>query len=141
MEREVTKKYSNGDVTVVWKNSLCIHSAMCIKGLPGVFNLEAHPWINMNGASTDEIIAQVNKCPSGALSYYRNDEMVEPTVEAETIVEAAANGPLLVYGNVRIKDAAGNQVVKHKVTAFCRCGHSQNKPFCDGAHKAAGFVG
>jgi len=70
--KEVTKEYTNGEVTVVWKNSLCIHSAKCVRGLPGVFNTQQSPWINMNGATTDEIVEQVNKCPSGALSFFMN---------------------------------------------------------------------
>ena len=68
------KKYSNGDVTIVWQPNLCTHSANCVKGLPDVFNSKAKPWINADGAGTNEIKTQVDKCPSGALSYYMNDE-------------------------------------------------------------------
>ncbi len=64
------KEYNNGEVTVVWKPDLCQHSGICVRGLPGVFDPKARPWINMSGASSEEIIAQVQKCPSGALSYY-----------------------------------------------------------------------
>ena len=64
-----THKYSNGEVTVVWKPSVCIHSTICWKNLNEVFNPAARPWININGASTEGIIEQVRKCPSGALSY------------------------------------------------------------------------
>ncbi len=59
----------------------------------------------------------------------------------ETIVEATPNGPLMVYGNIRVNDSEGNETVKHKVTAFCRCGQSQNKPYCDGTHKKVDFKG
>jgi uncharacterized Fe-S cluster protein YjdI len=69
---DITKKYDNGEITVVWQPHLCIHSANCVKGLPGVFNLAQKPWINVQAADTEAIISQVNKCPSGALSYYRN---------------------------------------------------------------------
>ncbi|MDZ7650706.1 MAG: CDGSH iron-sulfur domain-containing protein [Cytophagales bacterium] len=62
-------------------------------------------------------------------------------VEAETIVETMPNGPLMVYGNVTVKDASGNLTKKNNVTAFCRCGASSNKPFCDGSHKRIGFEG
>lgn len=61
-------KYSNDDITVLWKPDVCKHSGRCVTQLPGVFNLQKHPWINMQGASSEEIIAQVNKCPTGALS-------------------------------------------------------------------------
>jgi uncharacterized Fe-S cluster protein YjdI len=67
-----TKKYDNGEITVIWQPGLCAHSANCVKGLPGVFNLAQKPWINVHAASTEAIITQVNKCPSGALSFTRN---------------------------------------------------------------------
>jgi uncharacterized Fe-S cluster protein YjdI len=70
--RSVKKEYSNGEVTIVWQNSLCIHSANCVKNLSSVFNPKQSPWINMNNATTAEIIEAVKKCPSGALSYKLN---------------------------------------------------------------------
>jgi uncharacterized Fe-S cluster protein YjdI len=72
--RDVKKEYTNGEVTIVWQNKLCQHSGNCVRGLPGVFNNRANPWINAAGATTEEIISQVKKCPSGALTYYRNEQ-------------------------------------------------------------------
>lgn len=140
---EITKKYSNGEVTIVWKPDMCIHSTLCFRGLGTVFNPKARPWITPEGASTTEIIEQVKKCPSGALSYFLNRETDGGSVkvEAETIVETVADGPLMVYGNVSIKDASGQVTKKNNVTAFCRCGGSSNKPFCDGTHRKNGFKG
>lgn len=140
--KDITKKYTNGEVTIVWKPNECIHSTICFKGLGEVFDPRKRPWITPEGANTDKIIEQVKKCPSGALSYYLNrdaDDKVK--VEAETIIETMPNGPLLVYGNVTIKDKDGNLTQKNNVTAFCRCGASSNKPFCDGSHKKIGFEG
>ena len=68
MSEETTREYTNGEVTIVWNQKKCIHSANCVKGLPGVFNSKAKPWINPKGASSNEIVVQVGKCPSGALS-------------------------------------------------------------------------
>lgn len=64
--------YTNGEVTVVWKPSLCKHSGRCVFGLPKVFDLHQHPWVNMQGADTAAIKAQVDKCPTGALSWFNN---------------------------------------------------------------------
>ena len=69
---DITKKYDNGEVTVIWQPGLCIHSARCAKGLPSVFDPASKPWININGADTGTIVNQVNQCPSGALSYVLN---------------------------------------------------------------------
>jgi len=70
-----SKKYTNGEVTVVWKPKTCIHSTLCWKGLIEVFNPRESPWIKMDGTSTEKIIEQVKKCPSGALSYYMNSDL------------------------------------------------------------------
>jgi len=67
-ERRITKRYSNGEVTVVWQPHLCVHSAICTRGLPDVFDPRRRPWVAIDAASTDSIVAQVARCPSGALS-------------------------------------------------------------------------
>lgn len=64
-----TIHYSNSDITVNWKPELCIHSAICARGLPAVFDPRRRPWIDMSQATTLQIVDQVKKCPSGALSY------------------------------------------------------------------------
>lgn len=100
------------------------------------------PWIRPEGASSERIIEQVKKCPSGALSFYYNDTGKEITeIDTETKVEVLENGPLLVYGHVSVKHKTGETEDRHKVTAFCRCGKSSNKPFCDGTHVSEGFKG
>ena len=68
-------KYTNGEVTIVWKPDLCIHSGNCARGLPEVFKPKEKPWITPEGSTTEKIIEQVKKCPSGALSYFMNDEI------------------------------------------------------------------
>ncbi|HMG15681.1 MAG TPA: (4Fe-4S)-binding protein [Saprospiraceae bacterium] len=134
------KEYTNGDVTVIWKPDVCIHSKICWTQLNAVFNPANKPWINMQGANTNEIIEQVKKCPSGALSYRMNNE-AEPIKETriENLIIVTKGGPLLVHGSITIQDHEGNFCQKDNVTAFCRCGQSKNKPFCDGSHKAVEF--
>jgi uncharacterized Fe-S cluster protein YjdI len=137
---EVIKKYTNGEVTVVWKPEVCIHSRLCWTQLGEVFDPRKRPWVNMEGADTARIIDQVSKCPSGALSYYLHDEANPATeINADTKVEVSPNGPLLVYGNLTVKLKDGTEENRSRVTAFCRCGKSINKPFCDGSHISAGF--
>ncbi len=73
MEKEIVKNYSNGELTVVWKPNLCIHSGVCVRTLPKVYNPKEKPWIKPENASTEDLKAQINKCPSGALSYIMNE--------------------------------------------------------------------
>lgn len=70
----VTKNYSNGEITVVWQSGKCTHSGNCVRNLSSVFNPNERPWIRMTNAKTSEIIAAVEKCPSGALSFFQNKE-------------------------------------------------------------------
>ena len=69
-------KYSNGEVTIVWQPHLCIHSGRCARGLPEVFKPKAKPWITPENSTTEKLIAQVKRCPSGALSYFMNEEEI-----------------------------------------------------------------
>ncbi len=140
---EIVKEYTNGEITVVWKPATCIHSKRCWTELRSVFNPKDRPWVHMDGATTDRIIEQVDNCPSKALTYYRNEtgrpETDKPEVTVENIIEPLANGPLLVYGNLLVKNTDGTETRCTEVTAFCRCGSSANKPYCDGTHVKIGF--
>lgn len=62
-------RYSNGEITIVWNPEKCAHSGICVKTLPAVYNPKAKPWIAIGNATTEELKAQIDKCPSGALSY------------------------------------------------------------------------
>ncbi len=79
--KEIVKKYTNGDVTIVWKPNVCIHSGICFRGLGEVFHPRELPWITPEKASTEKIVGQVKKCPSGALSYFMNKEEAKPSAE------------------------------------------------------------
>ena len=140
---DITKTYTNGDITIIWKPTMCIHSTICWKvegGLIDVFNPRERPWVKPFGATTARIIEQIIRCPSGALSYYKNDEeRKENPKPEETTVKVLLNGPLLVHGNIIVKDKEGNHTSKTEATAFCRCSASGNKPYCDGSHTRIEF--
>lgn len=71
------KHYSNGEITVHWKPEQCIHSGNCARQLIAVFNPRRKPWIDITGAGTREIIATVEGCPSGALTWERQERESE----------------------------------------------------------------
>ncbi len=144
-----TLKYTNNEVTVVWKPKICIHSTLCSKGLIEVFNPKERPWVKLDGATTEKIIEQVKLCPSGALSYYLNAEAVadQPAdnlvTDAAQImkVEVSPNGPYLIKTECLIVHSDGREEMKTGTVALCRCGTSGNKPYCDGSHRKSGFKG
>ncbi len=73
------KEYSNEELTIVWEPEMCSHSEICINCLPEVYNPYGRPWITIEKATTEQLKEQIGKCPSGALSYYINDENKQPS--------------------------------------------------------------
>ena len=140
-EREIIKKYQNGDLTVVWKPQLCIHAETCVKTLPEVYNPNEKPWIKAENANIEALKSQISQCPSGALSYVMVGENEDTSSHRETKVQVMPNGPLLVHGALEVAGTDGTTENKSKTTAFCRCGASQNKHYCDGTHNSVNFIG
>jgi uncharacterized Fe-S cluster protein YjdI len=158
------RKYTNGEITVYWKPSKCIHATTCFRELLDVFNPRKRPWVNMQGAATGKIIEVVDKCPTQAISWKYNKDL--SASEIEEVLETGAevtpddlyekkleenvpdveitimkNGPILVEGNFRVIGPDGNELRSAIMTSFCRCGHSKAQPFCDGSHRKIGFQG
>ena len=125
------KEYSNGEITVLWKPDLCIHSGICLKGLPKVFNLKQRPWVNINAASSEDIVQLVRECPSKALSIkgVKFKEKQNPEVEVKLI----PGGPMIIKGGATVTDRSKTTVFNETVS-FCRCKRSRNYPYCDGTH-------
>ena len=134
------KEYVKDDLTIVWDANKCIHSGVCVKMLPGVYNPKARPWIKPENATVAELKKQIDQCPSGALTYRQAD--VENKIEGpEIMIHARMNGSLLIEGNLVITKPDGTIEKRQGRATFCRCGKSENMPFCDGMHKKIGFTG
>ena len=126
-KKDIIKKYKRDNLTINWQPGKCIHSAVCVKELPEVYDPKSKPWIKPENASVEELKKQIDKCPSGALSYDLEDVSGDKT-SLRTEVELMKNGPMLEKGSIQIKAADGSIVNKEKMKAFCRCGASNNKP-------------
>lgn len=140
------KKYANNEITVTWEPDKCIHSRQCFSNLTKVFDPRKRPWINIDAADTESIKKTIDACPSGALGYYLNNNESTPELKAdETINEDAirikllSNGPIEFNGECVIIDKEGNESYKTGKFFLCRCGSSNNKPFCDGSHRKVDF--
>ena len=91
-------------------------------------------------------IEEAELCPSGRYVWHDGDGMEahEPELEPSIVLiedpHKSCSGPIFVRGGIPITDAEGVPYeVRNRVT-LCRCGGSENKPFCDGAHLRDGFV-
>ena len=139
--RGVARTYRSreGDIAVYWEPRLCNHTATCFSRLPEVFQPQNRPWVLPDAASADEIAEVVMMCPTGALHFERLDGGAQEPEPEETTVDVRPNGPLHLRGRVRIT-GPGRQVMREDTrVALCRCGHSENQPFCDGTHRRIGF--
>ena len=66
-------QYKNDNITIHWDQSNCIHAGVYVRSLPNVYNPKERPWVKIENASSEELTAQIDKCPSGALSYTLNN--------------------------------------------------------------------
>jgi uncharacterized Fe-S cluster protein YjdI len=130
-DQPIIKEYTNGEVTVVWKPDQCIHSGICLRGLPKVFNLKQRPWVDMTAATSEEIVKLVRECPSKALNIkgVKFKEVDNSQVEVTLI----PHGPLIIKGGATVQHLKDTTVF-HETVSFCRCGRSKNFPYCDGTH-------
>lgn len=133
------KEYTNGEITITWEPEKCIHSKKCWTELGEVFQPRNRPWINMGGATSEVVVNQIKKCPSGALGFYNNEKKENSEDMKSVKVNVLDNGPILIEGSCVITEKGQTKTVEKM--ALCRCGASNNKPFCDGTHSKVGFKG
>ncbi len=135
--------YPGQQVTIYDNRGICQHSGFCTDRIASVFRSGKEPFVTPSGGRMDEIIRAVRDCPSGALSYGIDD--VEARAEVDhhhsrgPSIEVARDGPYRVTGGIALTDSQGKAEHRNKGAsaehyALCRCGHSQNKPFCSGMH-------
>ena len=138
MSQTVVKHYAGEQLDVTWDSRLCIHAGNCVRAKGDVFKNGRHPWCDPDIAPAAQVKAIVESCPSGALSYQAKDGASETA--ASNSVQVIANGPLDAQGDLCIaQNKIDSNGIKHRAS-LCRCGASQNKPFCDGSHKQQSFT-
>jgi uncharacterized Fe-S cluster protein YjdI len=133
------KPYRGPNIVVTFEPRRCLHTAECLRALPEVFDNRRTPWIDATAAAPDRIAEAVQRCPTGALRFERSDGGAVEVAPARTAVTIMPDGPLFVRGDLELRRADGTVLGAETRVALCRCGHSQNKPFCDNSHFGAGF--
>jgi len=125
--------YQGKKITIHDNRGICAHAGKCTDNLASVFRLKEEPWIHPDAASADEIIATIQKCPSGALSYSL-DDVEHRDWDGEPTIFVAPNGPYVVSGGPDLLDTTQGDGASQEHFTMCRCGGSKNKPYCDGTH-------
>lgn len=133
--------YKGQQIEILDNRGICAHSGFCTDRLASVFHLRQEPFITPSGGRLDEIMQAVRACPSGALSFAidgveARDQVDQPRPPS---IEVSKDGPYRVTGRVRLVDEQGNDIPRaagasSEHYSLCRCGQSQNKPFCSGMH-------
>lgn len=132
------RTYESDDIAITYDPRRCIHSAECVRGLRRVFDPDRVPWIDPEQAEARTIAEVIERCPTGALHHRRKDGGPSEAPDPENVARVGPDGPVYVRGRIRI-ELPGDDVLDETRVAFCRCGASKDKPFCDGSHEQAGF--
>ncbi|MBV8244694.1 MAG: CDGSH iron-sulfur domain-containing protein [Candidatus Eremiobacteraeota bacterium] len=131
-------RYEAAEIVVLDNRGTCCHFGNCTDHLPSVFHHEGEPFVTPEGAPADAIVDIVRACPSGALGYIKDGTVYEGEPR-EPEIYVAANASYYVRGGIELEGEAMNAGALREHYALCRCGHSKNKPFCDGSHWWVGF--
>ena len=139
--------YLGQQVTIFDNRGICQHSGLCSDRAPTAFRTRAEPFVAPSGARLDELVRAVRDCPSGALSLgfdgpddkHEARDLADWHGTRERAIEVTQDGPYRVTGAIPLTDTAGGDVPRaagssREHFALCRCGQSQNKPFCSGMH-------
>ena len=131
------KNLGGTGITVHDDRSICVHAGFCGNRVTNVWK---------QTRETDDslvrlaVINEIEKCPSGALTYRFDDDDADTEPDYPVEVAIIDDGPIWVTGGVSVTDANGAELETRARVTLCRCGQSANKPLCDGSHKEAGFA-
>ncbi|MEY9927804.1 CDGSH-type Zn-finger protein/truncated hemoglobin YjbI [Catenulispora sp. GP43] len=134
--------YPGQQITILDNRGICAHSGLCTDRLPTVFHQGREPFVTPSGGRMDEIVRAVRACPSGALSFAIDGREARDQVDRESrppAIEVSKDGPYRVTGSIPLTGPDGEPEPRAEGASaehysLCRCGESQNKPFCSGMH-------
>lgn len=135
--KQLRRNYTGTELDVSYDIARCIHAAECLRGLPAVFDRFRRPWVLPDAGDAEQVAEVVRRCPSGALQYAGSEP--ERPDQPNTVI-LVPDGPLYLRGQLVLVDAEGQELHRDTRMSLCRCGASENKPFCDNSHIRTGFV-
>ena len=134
---ERSNELGTNGITVRDDRSICVHAGFC-------GNRHTNVWKQSKDMSDSTVrlavINEVEKCPSGAITYRFDGDDADTEPDYTTQVGIIDDGPLWVTGGVPVTTSTGVELEQRNRVTLCRCGESANKPLCDGSHKEAGFA-
>ena len=131
--------YPGEEIDVQWDGRLCIHIGECGQSEGELFVGGRNPWCVPDNVTRAEVAEVCERCPSGALTYTDKSAELTEQVPEENTIRVIYNGPLYAHGDLAIEGAPEDMAGVRYRAALCRCGQSNNKPFCDNSHLKTGF--
>ena len=130
------RTYESDQIRVSFDGKRCIHARRCVLNLPQVFQIEGgRDWVQPDAAPVEDLVALIESCPSGALTYERLDGGAAESASPVNTARVWENGPLEVRGQMEMPNGE-----TRTRGLLCRCGHSKRKPYCDNSHTTADFT-
>ncbi len=136
--KDKMETYEGEKITIHDNRGVCSHRGYCTDNAPKVFRMETEPWIDPDAQDPDETTKVIKTCPSGALSYTKDGKLSKDW-DRKPAINISKDGPYDIVGYIELKDPDGNESESKEHYTLCRCGHSKNKPFCDGQHWSVKF--
>ena len=133
---ERAKVLGGTGITVRDDRGICVHAGFCGNRVTNIWKQVADTGDSIVRVA---VINEVEKCPSGAITYRFDGDDVNNEADHRTEIAVISDGPLWVTGGVAVSTSDGTQLEERARVTLCRCGASANKPLCDGSHKEAGF--
>ncbi len=136
MSDDAIERVTGQNATISFDAHRCIHARRCVISQPGVFKANVQgPWIDPDAASAEALMSVALNCPSGAIQVERHDGGAPETAPLVNTITIRENGPLAVTAAIEIAGVAAETRA-----TLCRCGASNNKPYCDGSHVGLAFA-
>jgi len=121
------------EVTISYTPVLCSHAGECSRLARNIFNPSEKTWIKPENGTLEDVTAVLGACPSGALRVSIGKQSPHHLTSADVGIEVEEHGPYWVK-NVPLEAEFNGVGASRAKYVLCRCGHSKNKPFCDGKH-------
>ncbi|MGN9786416.1 ferritin-like domain-containing protein [Nonomuraea sp. ZG12] len=139
--RELQHVHDGVGISAQRVGELCVHAAFCIGRTRPIAAMLADTG---DSDVRSDVMGRIDHCPSGSYSYAleRGGETIEPDLPQAVSVLEEENGlasALWVTGEVPVLRSDGLPLETRNRMTLCRCGHSGNKPLCDGTHREIGF--
>ena len=134
IDKEIIQEYKGEDINITFNRSICSGAASCVHNFSKIYSSEnSNDWIRPDNDSVEEVIKSIENCPSGALSFSLNGICTKESYEKPTL-HIIKKGPLIVKGDISLEGVLFATNANVQKYTLCRCGASENKPFCDYSH-------